>query len=334
MNFFFSYDEDKKEIYYFNFKTGKAQWEHPLDDVYRNLVKKARAELATSTDQVDEDSRTSIKEDLKSFEEASIILPSSEMYPKPRVLEPLSPIGRNAFKKSPTALAPMNRSLSKELLKTNIAKSPAGLEDDGSMKKSIGSDEPDQASKVLFDEPEVRKRPNSSDIRNRRNIGPMEFRHLSKQDIITPKSIGKVNFLTESKKLVEQNKINDNQNIENKTSESTPVTKDEGYATEFSVSSLGEKDVGGKKELTLTGGGSVFLKTNKNKSSPSSDLISPSFSKEELTDGLSSPADARRSSSDIDSHPKGILREKNQKSIEREQIDIIGNVYSSLYFSF
>lgn len=281
---------------------------------------------------MDEDSRTSIKEDLKSFEEASIILPSSEMYPKPRVLEPLSPIGRNAFKKSPIALASMNKSLSKEILKTNIAKSPAGLEDDSSMKKSIGSDEPNQVNKILFDETEVRKRPNSSDIRNRRNIGPMEFRHLSKQDIITPKTLGKVNFLTESKKLVEQNKIIDNQNVENKTSESTPVTKDEGYATEFSVSSLGGKDADGKgkNELTLTGGGSVFLKTNKNKSSPSSDLISPSFSKEELTDGLSSPADARRSSSDIDSHPKGILREKSQKSIERDQIDVIGNIFKIL----
>lgn len=48
MNLYFSYDKDKKEIYYFNFKTKKTQWEHPLDDIYRNLVKKARNESAFS----------------------------------------------------------------------------------------------------------------------------------------------------------------------------------------------------------------------------------------------------------------------------------------------
>lgn len=44
----YSYDKDKKEIYYFNFKTKKAQWEHPLDEAYRNLVKKARTESQLS----------------------------------------------------------------------------------------------------------------------------------------------------------------------------------------------------------------------------------------------------------------------------------------------
>lgn len=48
ITFIYSYDEDRREIYYFNFKTGKAQWEHPLDEVYRNLVKKVRNETVVT----------------------------------------------------------------------------------------------------------------------------------------------------------------------------------------------------------------------------------------------------------------------------------------------
>lgn len=253
------------------------------------------------------------------------------MYPKPRVLEPLSPVGRGAFKKSPTALTPIKKSTSKDLSKNGALKSPAGIDDEASNKKSLSIDDVGESRKITFDETEVKKRPNSSDIRNRRNIGPMEFRHLSKQVIITPKNPGKISFLTDNKKPSEHSKTSDNQTNENKTSESGIVTKDEGYGTEFSVSSLVDRELdsklSGKKELTLTGGGSAFLKTNKSKSSPSSDLISPSFSKDELTDGLVSPADARRSSSDIDSHPKGILRDqKIAKSSEKDQADLAGKI--------
>ncbi|KAG8234542.1 hypothetical protein J437_LFUL014001, partial [Ladona fulva] len=62
------YDEEVQGYYYYNTKTNKSQWEHPLDDVYRNIVKKSRSESVSSVG--DEDSKTSAKEDLKSFEEA------------------------------------------------------------------------------------------------------------------------------------------------------------------------------------------------------------------------------------------------------------------------
>ncbi|KAL0280990.1 UNVERIFIED_CONTAM: hypothetical protein PYX00_002126 [Menopon gallinae] len=320
------YDEDRGEIYYFNFKTGKAQWEHPLDEVYRNLVKKVRNETVATTDQVDDDSRTSIKEDLKSFEEASLILPSSEMYSRPKVLEPLSPLGIGTFKKSPTSLAPIKKSPSKEPLKSGILKLPINIDEEPSPTTKISENDLNPSKKITFDETEVRKRPNSSDIRNRRNIGPVEFRHLSKQEIIIPKHFGKSSFQLDGKKLSEFSKMSDPLSNENKTSESTAVTKDEGYVTEFSVSSMGDKEnemrgSAGKKELTLTGGGSVFLKTNKNKFSPSSDLVSLSLSKEELSDGLGSSMDGKKSSSDMDSNSKGILREqKFIKSSEKQGI--------------
>ncbi|XP_034237111.1 centrosomal protein of 164 kDa isoform X2 [Thrips palmi] len=62
------YDQESKRYYYFNFKTKQTSWEHPLDSKFRDLVKKNRSESLSSAGE--EDSKTSIKEELKSFEEA------------------------------------------------------------------------------------------------------------------------------------------------------------------------------------------------------------------------------------------------------------------------
>ena len=34
-----SVDSESGEFYYFNFATGETQWEHPLDEVYRQKVR-------------------------------------------------------------------------------------------------------------------------------------------------------------------------------------------------------------------------------------------------------------------------------------------------------
>jgi centrosomal protein CEP164 len=47
-NLFSSYDEKLESWYYFNFRSGESRWEHPLDDVYRNLVRKVRSESISS----------------------------------------------------------------------------------------------------------------------------------------------------------------------------------------------------------------------------------------------------------------------------------------------
>lgn len=155
-------------------------------------------------DQFDEDSRTTVKEDLKSFEEApQSDSQRSDMMPKPRVLEPLAPLpARGALRKPPSSLGPLKLA-----------------------QPAMASDLRNDAKKVSFDEFEVKKRPNSSDIRNRRNIGPMEFRHLSKQEIMTTRG----------------------------------QWRDEGYATE---SSLTQPSNHPAPQLTLTGGGAAFLKKN------------------------------------------------------------------------
>ena len=234
---------------------------------------------------------------------------------KPKKLEPLSPLGKSILKKIPATLSPIKKSISKDLLKNNCVKSDFSKNDE---KVLIKSENEDLEKQIIYNEIEVRKRPNSSDIRNRRNIGPMEFMHLSKQEIITSNTIEKLNFLTENKKLMESKGYVESPNSEVKGSDFGVATKDEGYGTEFSVSSLGERDGGGKRELTLAGGGMVFLKSNKMKSSPSSDMVTSSFSKEELSEELLSP-DVRKPTHDTNSHIKSILRDQsNQNNIEKK----------------
>ncbi|XP_063237457.1 uncharacterized protein LOC134539391 isoform X2 [Bacillus rossius redtenbacheri] len=61
------FDKNVQAWYYFNSATRQSQWEHPLDGVYRSLVKKARSESISSAGE--DDSKTSAKEELKSYEE-------------------------------------------------------------------------------------------------------------------------------------------------------------------------------------------------------------------------------------------------------------------------
>ncbi|XP_059482656.1 centrosomal protein of 164 kDa [Neocloeon triangulifer] len=61
------FDHRKKAWYYFNYENGTSQWEHPLDGVYRDLVKKTRQESLSSGG----DDISSLKDDLKSLDDAS-----------------------------------------------------------------------------------------------------------------------------------------------------------------------------------------------------------------------------------------------------------------------
>jgi hypothetical protein len=38
----FSFEEEARAWYYFNFKTGESQWNHPLDAVFQKKVLAAR----------------------------------------------------------------------------------------------------------------------------------------------------------------------------------------------------------------------------------------------------------------------------------------------------
>lgn len=65
------YDDKSKSYYYYNNSTGKTQWEHPLDDVYRGLVKKVRAESQSlSLGEHTEDATYARDDEIPSFEES------------------------------------------------------------------------------------------------------------------------------------------------------------------------------------------------------------------------------------------------------------------------
>uniref|UniRef100_A0A0A9Y9A1 WW domain-containing protein n=1 Tax=Lygus hesperus TaxID=30085 RepID=A0A0A9Y9A1_LYGHE len=76
-------DKSIDRWYYFNKVTKVSQWEHPLDPVYRNLVKRGRSEGYSSA--AEDDSKGTAREDLKSFEEVSDLLSSNT--DKPEVLD-------------------------------------------------------------------------------------------------------------------------------------------------------------------------------------------------------------------------------------------------------
>lgn len=80
--FIYSYDDKSKSYYYYNNLTKKTQWEHPLDDVYRGLVKKARAESQSQSLQENKDDATYIADDILSLDETPSNVP-------PKKLEPL-----------------------------------------------------------------------------------------------------------------------------------------------------------------------------------------------------------------------------------------------------
>ncbi|XP_054261543.1 centrosomal protein of 164 kDa isoform X2 [Macrosteles quadrilineatus] len=136
-------DERVNRIYYYNVKTHQTQWTHPLDEHFESIVKKKRQEESISAG--DDDSKTSMKEDLKSFEEAvttSDMLPSKNLPsshksrltspakpPSPDGRKVLNPIGRPPLppKRRATSTSP-KRGLSLRL--SSPAPSPSRIDID------------------------------------------------------------------------------------------------------------------------------------------------------------------------------------------------------------
>ncbi|KAF2897548.1 hypothetical protein ILUMI_08625, partial [Ignelater luminosus] len=62
--------DDKRKVYYYhNNLTGKTQWEHPLDDIYRGLVVRARTESQSLSLGEPTEDATYTRDDLPSYEE-------------------------------------------------------------------------------------------------------------------------------------------------------------------------------------------------------------------------------------------------------------------------
>ncbi|KAG5862949.1 hypothetical protein JTB14_033691 [Gonioctena quinquepunctata] len=96
------YDDKSKSYYYYNNLTKKTQWEHPLDDIYRGLVKKARTDSQSFSLQDNREDMTYVTDDILSMEEPVLSMP-------PKTLDPLSlgarkkEIKLNPLKLSPSA---------------------------------------------------------------------------------------------------------------------------------------------------------------------------------------------------------------------------------------
>lgn len=65
----FSFEDKTKSYYYYNNNTGKTQWEHPLDDVYRGLVKKVRTESQSISIGEPTEDATEARDEIPSYEE-------------------------------------------------------------------------------------------------------------------------------------------------------------------------------------------------------------------------------------------------------------------------
>ncbi|XP_068085718.1 centrosomal protein of 164 kDa [Anabrus simplex] len=258
------YDEEIQSWYYFNFRTGESRWEHPLDDVYRMLVKKGRSESVSSAG--DDDSKTSIKEDLKSYEEAV----TSDMLSKSA--DSLKP----SLRKGNIQLAPLRKS---------------------SARKEAASTSPLAAAPVITS-------PSKSDEHG--GPKPVKKVELLKADTrSTPASPTRI-------ELSDDRGGADSWNIPSPASMRIDIDKmDFGSVSSRQDSAKKERllsaqekhprSMHGRNELTLSGGGSMFLKSSKLKvESPVSPL--GSVDSEPVVEVVSLSRD--------DPLPKGILRDQ------------------------
>ncbi|KAJ8912265.1 hypothetical protein NQ315_008856 [Exocentrus adspersus] len=95
------YDDKSKSYYYYNNLTKKTQWEHPLDDIYRGLVKKVRAESQSLSLHDNREDMTYITDDILSLEEPLATLPPKKLEPIP-----LSARNKRDVRLSPLKLSP------------------------------------------------------------------------------------------------------------------------------------------------------------------------------------------------------------------------------------
>ncbi|GJQ83152.1 hypothetical protein Trydic_g15387 [Trypoxylus dichotomus] len=108
------YDEKRKSYYYYNNATGRTQWEHPLDEIYRGIVVKKRAESQSLSLGEPTEDATYTRDDLPSYEEPPH-LPHA-----PKSLEPL-PLGA---RKKEIKLSPLKAKPKIGEVKSKLSESP------------------------------------------------------------------------------------------------------------------------------------------------------------------------------------------------------------------
>lgn len=260
------FDPETKQYYYFNFKTKQSSWEHPLDSKFRDLVKKSRSESLSSAGE--EDSKTSIKEELKSFEEAAASIgleADSNSVSKEHKMD-LATHGVPTLK---TALSPL-RSLRKEKGKPSLSKNelkptfmPKPLFAQSSKDPPKGSDGASMKSPMAnWDDLSLYFSDDSEHVNDMKGLkakGDTNFSTSLDYDFL----VHDLNIESGSSSVIGRFTVDRVQKIDI-DSQTKRLDKD-GQGNLQRASDRFSKSSYGQSEFSLSGGGSIFLKSNKNK---------------------------------------------------------------------
>ncbi|XP_024892012.1 centrosomal protein of 164 kDa isoform X1 [Temnothorax curvispinosus] len=299
--------------YYYQASTGTTTWEHPLDAVYRELVEQARAGNKRQMS-LEEDSKTTAK-DLESHEDAT--LPKETIIPKETVKETVHARPGMAGTKIPMKLAPLRKvekidSSRRKDRPSSFDRLQSRRESD-SKSDNVISLSSDRAARdytnLKFHDPKFYECPKLLETRDATAITtttPMKKELDLKEVLKRSESLSpwhEKDWEQLSSKFSSEENIIDIDKLS--ASALSRPEKLEKFDKEKHPSQLGQQ-----KELTLSGGGSMFLKSNRSRDT------TPSQDGGKLED-FRALTISDETNNTIGDRPKSILREKQLEDDDR-----------------
>ncbi|XP_012529783.1 centrosomal protein of 164 kDa isoform X2 [Monomorium pharaonis] len=301
--------------YYYQASTGTTTWEHPLDAVYRELVEQARSGNKRQMS-LEEDSKTTAK-DLESHEDAT--LPKENIIPKEIVKETIYAKPGMAGTKIPMKLAPLRKvekidSSRKKDRPSSFDRLQSRRESDSKSDNAISLSS-DRAARdytnLKFQDPKFYECPKLLETRDT-TAATTTSTSSAKKELDLKEVLKRSESLSPwHEKDWEQlsSKFSSEENIIDidKLSASTLARpeKVEKFDKEKHPSQLGQQ-----KELTLSGGGSMFLKSNRSRDT------TPSQDGGKLED-FRALTISDEPNITVGDRPKSILREKQLEDDDR-----------------
>ncbi|KAK0158652.1 hypothetical protein PV328_009628 [Microctonus aethiopoides] len=278
--------------YYCKQSTGTTSWEHPLDARYKELVEQARAGRSRQAS-IDDDSKTTAK-DLESQDDAT--LPKE---PQPLISPPTSTISKVPIMqtKIPTKLAPLRKSTIDMVTRRRDGKRPtSGVRSHSAvMTDRLSRD----YTNLRFQDPKFFESPRLLD-NNEQEINLSEI--IKRSESMSPR------YEKDWEQL--SSKFNSEENIIDidKLSVSSLTKSDTKSSTDKFSKEINSRQSTNQKELTLSGGGSIFLKSNRSRdSTPCQD--GARLEDFQITVNINESGNVDR--------PKSILREKLMEDDDR-----------------
>ncbi|KAG5330278.1 CE164 protein, partial [Acromyrmex charruanus] len=301
--------------YYYQASTGTTTWEHPLDAVYRGLVEQTRAGNKRQLS-LEEDSKTTAK-DLESHEDAT--LPKETIIPKETIKDTVYAKPSMAGTKIPMKLAPLRKA--EKIDNSRKRDRPSSFDrlqsrrESDSRSDNVMSLSSDRAARdytnLKFQDPKFYECPKLLEIKDttattttiampaKKELDLKEV--LKRSESLSPWHEKDWEQLS-SKFSSEENIIDIDKLSVNTLAKPEKLEK---FDKEKHPSQLGQQ-----KELTLSGGGSMFLKSNRSRdTTPSQDGGKlEDFRTLTISDEINNIAGDR---------PKSILREKQLEDDDR-----------------